>query len=161
MLSRRAFLTRAAMLAGGSAALAGARSLAAEPAGARVKPVEVTVYKTPTCGCCRKWVSHLEANAAFRVVARDMDDISSVHEGLGVPERLQGCHVAVAGGYAFEGHVPSDLVAKVLRERPKIAGLAVPGMPVGSPGMEMGTRKDAYDVIAFTREGKTSVYARR
>ena len=158
MLSRRAFLFQTAALAGGSAALAGARALGAAEV---VKPVEVTVYKTPTCGCCVKWVDHLKGEKAFRVVTRDMDDLSSIKEGLGVPARLQSCHTAVGGGYAFEGHVPRDLVAKVLRERPKIAGLAVAGMPAGSPGMEMGARKDAYEVIAFTRNGKTSVYARR
>ena len=160
MLSRRSFLARAAALAGGTAAIAGARALgAAEPSIA--KPVDITVYKSPTCGCCTKWVDHLKANKAFHVVARDVDDVDPVKDGLGIPARLRSCHVAVAGGYAFVGHVPSDLVAKVLRERPKIAGLAVPGMPVGSPGMEMGPRKDAYDVIAFTKDGKTSVYAKR
>lgn len=156
MLSRRSFLARAAVLAGGSSVLAATRALADEE-----KPVEVTVYKTPTCGCCAKWVDHLEANKAFRVVTRDMDDVAPIKDGLGVPERLRSCHTAVAARYAFEGHVPGDLVAKVLRERPKIAGLAVPGMPAGSPGMEMGSRKDAYDVVAFTKDGKTSVYAKR
>ena len=160
MLSRRSFLTRAAVLAGGSTLLAGVRALeAADVAGA--KPIDVTVYKSPTCGCCAKWVDHLKANAALRVSTRDLDDLTTVKRGLGVPEALESCHTAVAGGYAFEGHVPGDLVAKVLRERPKIAGLAVPGMPVGSPGMEVGTRKDRYDVVAFTRDGRTSVYAKR
>ena len=159
MLSRRSFLARAAALAGTSSLLAATHALAE---GADVaKPVEVTVYKSPSCGCCTKWVDHLKANKAFRVVTRDMDDVDPVKDGLGIPARLRSCHVAVAGGYAFEGHVPGDLVAKVLRERPKIAGLAVPGMPVGSPGMEVGTRKDPYDVVAFTRDGKTSVYAKR
>ena len=158
MLSRRSFLARAAALAGGASVLAGARALAAaEP----LKPVEVTVYKSPTCGCCVKWVDHLKANKAFRVVTRDMPDVAPIKDNLGVPVALRSCHTAVVGGYAFEGHVPGDLVARVLRERPKIAGLAVPGMPVGSPGMEMGGQKDAYDVVAFTRAGKTSVYAKR
>ena len=155
MLSRRSFLARAAVVAGGSSLLAATRALAA------AKPTEVTVYKTPTCGCCAKWVDHLKANKAFRVVTRDMEDVAPIKNGLGIPERLRSCHTAVVAGYAFEGHVPGDLVAKVLRERPKIAGLAVAGMPAGSPGMEMGSRKDAYDVVAFLRDGKTSVYAKR
>ena len=158
MLSRRAFLVRAAVLAGGSTALA--RALSAEASGA-AKPVAVTVYKSPTCGCCTKWVEHLEANKNLRVTTQDVDDVNAIKQNLGVPAALASCHTAVANGYAFEGHVPGDLVAKVLRERPKIAGLAVPGMPVGSPGMEMGPRKDAYDVMAFTKDGKTRVYAKR
>ena len=157
MLSRRSFLVRAAALAGGSTLLASTRALAEST----TKPVDVTVYKSPSCGCCTKWVEHLKANKAFRVATRDVDDVDPVKDGLGIPTQLRSCHVAVAAGYAFEGHVPGDLVAKVLRERPKIAGLAVPGMPAGSPGMEMGARKDAYDVIAFTKTGKTSVYAKR
>ena len=162
MLSRRSFLARAAVLAGGSSLVAASQALAEGSAAAdAAKPVEVTVYKSPTCGCCTKWVDHLKANKAFRVVTRDMDNVAPIKDGLGVPERLRSCHTAVVAGYAFEGHVPGDLVAKVLRERPKVAGLAVPGMPVGSPGMEMGPRKDAYDVVTFTREGKTSVYAKR
>jgi hypothetical protein len=158
LLSRRSFLARAAVLAGGTTLLSATRALAAESA---VKPVDVTVYKSPTCGCCVKWVDHLKANKAFRVSTRDVDDVAPIKQNLGVPEALASCHTAVAAGYAFEGHVPGDLVAKVLRERPKIAGLAVPGMPVGSPGMEMGPRKDPYDVVAFTRDGKTRVYAKR
>jgi hypothetical protein len=159
LLSRRSFLVRTAAIAGGSSLLAATSALASTADA--VKPVDVTVYKSPSCGCCTKWVDHLKANKAFRVATRDLDDVDPVKDGLGIPARLRSCHVAVAGGYAFEGHVPGDLVAKVLRERPKIAGLAVPGMPVGSPGMEMGPRKDAYDVIAFTKTGTTSVYAKR
>jgi hypothetical protein len=164
LLSRRSFLLRAATLAGGASVLAGARALAAaEPAKPvkSAKPVDVTVYKSPTCGCCRKWIDHLQANKNLRITTRDLPDVAPIKDNLGVPDGLRSCHTAVAGGYAFEGHVPGDLVAKVLRERPKIAGLAVAGMPAGSPGMEMGGQKDAYEVVAFTRTGKTSVYARR
>ena len=160
MLSRRTFLARAAALAGASSLLATSHALA-DVTDATPKPTEITVYKSPTCGCCTKWVDHLKANKAFHVTTRDLDDVAPIKQGLGVPARLQSCHTAVAGGYAFEGHVPSDLVAKVLKERPKIAGLAVPGMPAGSPGMEMGGRKDPYDIVAFTKDGKTSVYAKR
>lgn len=169
MLTRRAFLARAAV--GSAAALAGSTALAtaadaalavsaADAAGA-TKPIAVTVYKSPTCGCCRKWVEHLQQDKALAVTTRDVEDMNAIKAQLGVPGALASCHTAVAGRYVFEGHVPRDLVAKVLRQQPKIAGLAVPGMPVGSPGMEMGARKDAYDVLAFTRQGKTSVYAKR
>ena len=159
MLSRRAFLGRAAA---GAAAMAGASTaLARALEAAEPSPYAVTVYKSPTCGCCSKWIEHLQAQKALKVTARDMDDVTPIKQGVGVPDHLQSCHTAVVGRYAFEGHVPADLMLKVLREQPKIAGLAVPGMPAGSPGMEMGSRKDAYDVVAFTKTGKTSVYARR
>jgi hypothetical protein len=159
VLSRRAFLAQAAVLAGGSTVLA--RALAAAESSDAAKPVAVTVYKSPTCGCCSKWVDHLKANRDFRVTTQDVDDVGPIKQSVGVPAALASCHTALAGGYAFEGHVPGDLVAKVLRERPRIAGLAVPGMPVGSPGMEVGDRKDPYDVVAFTKDGRTSVYAKR
>ena len=159
MLSRRDFLRRAAgatLLAGGTAAFA--RALHA----AEAKPILVTVYKEASCGCCTKWVDHLAAQKTLRVVARNVGDIDAVKAELGVPAALGSCHTAVAAGYVFEGHVPGDLVARVLRERPKgVAGLAVPGMPVGSPGMEVPGRKDAYDVLAFAKDGKTRVYAKR
>lgn len=125
-------------------------------------PRKLTVYKSPTCGCCTSWVQHMKA-AGFAVDAHDVSDdmLTQVKDTAGVPRVLRSCHVALAGAYAFEGHVPADLVKKVLDERPKIVGLAVPGMPLGSPGMEMGGRLDHYDVIAFTRDGKTSRYASR
>ena len=158
MLSRRDFLRNAAgaaVLAGGGAAFASALHAAA-------KPVTLTVYKSPTCGCCVKWVDHLRTQPTLRVVGKDVEDIDAVKAQLGVPASLGSCHTAVGAGYVFEGHVPGDLVARVLRERPKgVAGLAVPGMPVGSPGMEAGKRKDPYDVIAFMKDGTTRVYAKR
>lgn len=162
MLSRRAFLGRAAM---GAAAVAGASATlasvleAATPSSA--KPFAITVYKSPTCGCCAKWVEQLKANPAFAVTTRDVDDVAPIKDGVGVPAALRSCHTGLVGGFAFEGHVPPDLMLKVLRERPKIAGLAVPGMPAGSPGMEMGGRKDPFDVVAFTKDGRTSTYAKR
>lgn len=122
----------------------------------------VTVYKSPTCGCCANWVSHMKANG-FAVDAHDVGDdmLDQVKTTAGVPTALRSCHIALAGGYAFEGHVPADLVKKVLTAKPKLAGLAVPGMPSGSPGMEMGTRKDPYQVMAYDRQGKSWVYEKR
>ena len=119
----------------------------------------VTVFKSPSCGCCKSWVEHLKKNG-YAVTARDVADVNPLKDAHGVPQSLRSCHTALVGGYVIEGHVPADVVARLLRERPKIAGLAVPGMPAGSPGMEMG-RAEHYDVIAFDKAGKTRVYASR
>jgi hypothetical protein len=117
----------------------------------------VTVWKSPTCGCCTKWVEHMQANG-FRTVVHDVDDIDAAKREHGVPGHLGSCHTAEVGGYALEGHVPAEVVRRLLSERPQVAGVAVPGMPIGSPGMEVGSRKDPYDVIAFTKDGQTQVF---
>ena len=119
----------------------------------------VTVYKSPTCQCCAKWIDHLRA-AGFTVVAHDTSDVAAVKSRYGVPTQLASCHTAKVGPYIVEGHVPADVIAKALREQPAIAGLAVPGMVVGSPGME-GGEAEHYDVVAWTSSGQTSVYAHR
>jgi hypothetical protein len=119
----------------------------------------VLVHKTPTCGCCADWVKHLRTNG-FEVAVHDIPSTAAEQQRLGVPANLQSCHTAEVDGYVIEGHVPADLVRRLLSERPQIAGLAVPGMPAGSPGMEMGY-KEPYEVIAFEKSGRTSVYARR
>lgn len=121
----------------------------------------VTVYKSPTCGCCSSWVEHMR-EAGFEVEAHDVNDLAEVKSRFGVFPQHQSCHTAKVGDYVVEGHVPADLVRKLLREQPEVAGLAVPGMPRGSPGMEMpdGTT-DPYDVIAFTENGESAVYASR
>lgn len=124
-------------------------------ASATARPT-VTVYKSPTCGCCTKWVEHLQAYG-FTVTSRDTDDMTTVKDANGVPDRLQSCHTALVGGYVIEGHVPAATIDRLLRERPRIAGLAVPGMPAGSPGMEVGVT-EAYDVIAYEAGGSTRVY---
>jgi hypothetical protein len=119
------------------------------------------VYKTPTCGCCRAWVDHVR-EAGFEVEVRDMPDVQPVKQEHGLPGHLASCHTAIVDGYVVEGHAPADVIRRMLAERPQIAGIAVPGMPVGSPGMEVpGGRKDPYDVIAFTRDGKVSVFESR
>jgi hypothetical protein len=120
---------------------------------------DVVVYKSPTCGCCKNWVSHLEKNG-YTVEVRNQRDMSPIKAELGVPRHLQSCHTAKVGNYVIEGHVPAAEIARLLEEKPLIKGLAVPGMPMGSPGME-GPRKDAYDIISFREDGKTSVYANR
>ena len=123
-------------------------------------PIPMTVYKSPSCGCCKSWVTHMQG-AGFTVKIIDMDDLTAVKRNAGVPQKLQSCHTALVGAYVVEGHVPADLVKKMLNQKPQITGLAVPGMVTGSPGMEMGDSKDPYDVIAFDRAGKTSVFAKR
>lgn len=119
----------------------------------------VTVYKDPGCECCARWVTHLNKNG-FVVTVRDMLKMDEIKTTMNVPQALQSCHTAVVGPYVIEGHVPADLIKKALAERPPIAGLAVPGMVTGSPGMEGGTPQ-RYEVIAFERSGKTRVYAKR
>ncbi len=123
------------------------------------KAADVVVFKSPTCGCCKKWVSHLERNG-YRVDVRNESNMGPIKKSMEVPGHLQSCHTAKVDGYVVEGHVPADLIARMLKEKPKIKGLAVPGMPMGSPGME-GPRKDNYAIVAFRKGGKTDVYARR
>ena len=120
---------------------------------------KVLVYKSPSCGCCKKWVEHMKT-AGFPVEVKDLEDVGPIKAELGVPAALVSCHTAVVGGYLLEGHVPADLVVNLLRDHPKVSGLAVPGMVTGSPGME-GDHQDRYDVIAFDAKGGTSVYAKR
>ena len=134
--------------------------LVTQPARGQQPKTTITVYKSPACGCCRGWVEHMR-RAGFTVKPQDVEDIAVVKTTYGLPLKLASCHTSLAGGYVFEGHIPAEVVERVLRERPKIAGLAVPGMPVGSPGMEQGGRRDPYDIIAFDKQGKTSVYESR
>src|SRR5215470_15320814 len=117
----------------------------------------VTVYKLATCSCCGKWVEHLKANG-FTVKVQEVNDTSPYEKQYRVPRTMESCHTAVVDGYTIEGHVPAADIKRLLDEHPKAAGLAVPGMPVGSPGME-GSRTDAYSVFLFDETGKSSVYA--
>ena len=127
------------------------------PAGATT----VTVYKSPSCGCCTDWVDHLQANG-FDVKVIKMNDMQGIKAEHGVAPHLSSCHTALVDGYVVEGHVPADLILKMLEERPEIAGLTVPGMPVGAPGMEVaGQPAQPYVVLAFDAQGRTAVYARR
>lgn len=122
-------------------------------------PGDMVVYKSPTCGCCDGWIDHLRA-AGFRVIPRDTSDVGAVKRRLGVLPTLESCHTATISGYVIEGHVPADAIVRLLEERPAIVGLAVPGMPAGSPGMESARPHVSYEVIAFDKEGRTQVYAR-
>jgi hypothetical protein len=127
--------------------------------GAESAPLAVTVYKDPSCGCCKKWVQHLTANG-FAPVARDRSDMDALKDSLGIPAVLRSCHTAVAGKYLIEGHVPAADIRSLISRAPKgVLGLAVPGMPSGSPGMEMPGRSDRYEVVAFSADGKSHVFA--
>jgi hypothetical protein len=152
MTTRRQFLltTAAASLV---PTLAARRLFAAESASV------ITVYKDAGCQCCVKWIQHL-SKAGFVVMPRDVLSMDEIKKNMHVPDALQSCHTAVVDRYVIEGHVPADVVKKMLKEKPAIQGIAVPGMPMGSPGME-GGRADKYDVIAFSADGKTRVYAKR
>jgi hypothetical protein len=137
-----------------SAPAAGATTVASATTDATV-----TVYKSPTCGCCAKWVEHMQGHG-YKVVVHDTENMAPVKADLGVPDALGSCHTATVGGYVVEGHVPAADIDRLLKERPKVAGLAVPGMPTGSPGMEVpGTPADRYDVVAFERGSATRVFA--
>lgn len=116
------------------------------------------VTKTATCGCCKAWVEHMK-KAGFAVQVRDVDDVTPTAARLGVPSDLRSCHTSAIAGYAIEGHVPAADVKRLLAERPKAAGIAVPGMVMGSPGMEHGDHKDPYQVVLFDKAGKTKVFA--
>ena len=143
----------------GVAALAtGNRSAFAKAVAA---PHKMTVYKDPDCGCCKAWVKHVR-DAGFDVNAIDVDDVQPYKTKYGVTSDLASCHTALVEGYVVEGHVPADLIERFLKAPPKDArGLAVPGMPMGSPGMEMGSHKDPYDVMVFYKSGKKAVFAHR
>lgn len=118
---------------------------------------EVVMHKDPNCGCCGKWAEHLEANG-FRVKTVMERDMQSVKSRFGVPERLASCHTAKVGDYIIEGHVPASTIKRLLREKTAVRGLAAPGMPLASPGMDVPGNRDPFDVIAFDRAGKTRVY---
>lgn len=117
----------------------------------------VTVYKSPTCGCCGKWVKHMESNG-FKVVTKNSNNLDSIKKRLGINQEFQSCHTAKIGNYIVEGHVPASDIKRMLTEKPTINGLAVPGMPMGSPGME-GHRKDNYNVLAINKGKVTAVFS--
>ena len=119
----------------------------------------ITAYRNPGCGCCEVWAQQLKV-AGFDVIMQDDSDLAAHRVAAGVPEDLAGCHTALMGDYVIEGHVPLADIQRLLTEKPLIKGIAVPGMPTGSPGMEMGESRDAYDVVAFATDGTRSVYAK-
>lgn len=117
----------------------------------------LTVYKSPSCGCCGGWVEHMKA-AGFEVATKDIDEMDKVKAMLGVPAEMGSCHTATIGGYVVEGHVPADAVRRLLADKPKAAGLAAPGMPLGAPGMEGGGASEPYSVLLFSRDGAAETF---
>jgi len=118
---------------------------------------DITVYKSATCGCCNKWINHLEQNG-FKVKGVDVDNVIPYKIKYGLTPRLASCHTAVIEGYTIEGHVPAKDIRRLLKEKPDLIGLSVPQMPVGTPGMEQGNRKDPYQVIGWDKNRKESVF---
>jgi len=121
------------------------------------KPVDIVVYRSPTCECCGKWLEHLKKNN-FNVKDIVTDDVQAIKNKYGVSEAMASCHTAIVDGYVIEGHVPANDIIKLLKTKPKIVGIAVPGMPSGTPGMEMGDRKDAYNVMSFDKENHYEIF---
>jgi len=157
----QAVVLAAAVIAGNVVAYGQAKSTqAAKPAAkpaAQALP-QLVVFKTPTCGCCAKWVEYMEKNG-FTAKVTNMPDLSAVKSQNGLPSKLSSCHTTLVAGYVIEGHVPVEDVRRLLKEKPAgIAGLAAPGMPPGSPGMDI-PNSPSYQIIAFDKTGKTSVYA--
>jgi hypothetical protein len=178
-MNLRAFVLIGLALLGGGAVILGSQqpdlppaataargSAPAAPAAARSTVLQaapasdvVQVYKSPTCGCCVEWIEHLKEHG-FTVEVIDQPDMFAVKNELGLPRELASCHTARVAGYLVEGHVPAQDIRRLLEDRPQLAGLAVPGMPVGSPGMEVeGQPADEYDVVAFDASGTTSIWA--
>jgi len=144
MLNRRTLLLSCAVLA----ALPARAALAAKP----------VFYRSPGCGCCHVWTERM-AEAGMPVTLEDSDDLSALSAKLGIPQGLEGCHVGEIGGYVVSGHVPPADIKRLLADKPDARGLLVPGMPVGSPGMELGDQVDRYDVLLLAKDGKTTVFA--
>ena len=119
----------------------------------------VTVYKSPTCQCCNKWIAYLEDNG-FQVKAKNTRQIKSIKDKYGIKGEFASCHTAIIGKYFVEGHVPAQSINRLLDQKPDIKGITVPGMPIGSPGMEVGSRVDRYNVIAVSKNGNLSIYDR-
>lgn len=162
-MKRRQLLSSLAAAAGVSglgtlAAFAGTAMAAgaASPSGSALPPVEV--FKNPSCGCCGAWVDHLKA-AGFSVKVTEVADTAAVRRKQGLPDQFGSCHTGLVGGYVLEGHVPAREVKRLLAARPAALGLAVPGMPVGAPGMEVDDQKDAYQVLLVDKQGRSTVYA--
>ena len=154
MRSRTAILNRRMLLVSLPAAALAAGC-------AQAAPQEITIYKTPWCGCCRGWVTHM-TRAGFRSKVVEVQDLAPVREQHGVPFTLSSCHTGVIAGYVVEGHVPPADVVRLLKERPRALGIVVPGMPIGSPGMESpGSEKEPFQtLLLLDRSGRTRVFAR-
>ncbi|MCC5625910.1 DUF411 domain-containing protein [Nostoc sp. CHAB 5715] len=119
--------------------------------------LNATVYHSPDCNCCGGWIDHLKAQG-FQITDFSTRDIETVKQKYNVPDNLSSCHTAIVNGYVIEGHVPADDIKRLLQEKPNVVGLSVPQMPVGTPGMEMGNRKDPFSVLSFDRKDSVAVF---
>jgi len=156
-MDRRTFVIRVSGLM--AVGVTGSR-LAAQLSPSSMAPIPITVYKSSSCGCCAKWLDHVRENG-FTPTVHDEEDMDAIKTQLGVPAGVQSCHTALAGRYLIEGHVPAADIKRLLTTQPKVAGLAVPGMPSGTPGMAApGTRIAGFEVVAFQLDGSTSRFAR-
>lgn len=118
---------------------------------------ELTIYKSPYCGCCTKWLELTEKDG-FTITSEKRSDMEAFKDSLEIPIDLRSCHTGIVDGYVIEGHVPVSDIKRLLAERPSIKGLAVPGMPIGSPGMEQGDRRDSFSVLGIRHDGSTFIY---
>ncbi len=137
----------------------GALAFVALTLGAAAHAANMTVYKSPSCGCCAKWVEHVEKHG-FTVKTIPTEDMMAVKKRLGVPDALLSCHTTTVGGYVIEGHVPAADIKRLLAKKPKARGIAVAGMPMGAPGMEHGDHRVPYSTMLISKTGKTTVFAR-
>lgn len=121
------------------------------------KPVDIVVYRSPTCSCCEKWLAHLKQN---NFVIKDIvtDDVQAIKNKYGVSQEMASCHTAIVDGYVVEGHVPANDIKTLLKNKPNVVGIAVPGMPLGTPGMEMGGKKDPYNVMSFDSQNHSQIF---
>jgi len=157
MINRKIVLFWTLGLMGLLLASCDASSDAVKTSTVEAKP-EVVMYKSPTCECCTGWAEHLR-QAGFHVVENKREDMTAVKSEYGVPDKLASCHTALIAGYIIEGHVPATDVERLLKERPNVAGLTAPGMPMKSPGMQAaGQKPRGYDVLSFTKDGQTKVF---
>jgi hypothetical protein len=127
--------------------------------GSAANAAAMTVYKSASCGCCSKWVEHVEKHG-FTVKVVNVDDVRSVKAKAGIPDRLASCHTSMVGGYVVEGHVPAADIKKLLAQKPKAKGIAVAGMPMGAPGMEHGDHREAFETVLIKADGSTATFAR-
>lgn len=124
-----------------------------------IEPIEVEVYRSPSCSCCSKWLDHLRENE-FKVKDNLIGDVQKIKDKYGVSAEMASCHTALVGGYVVEGHVPAADIKKLLKLKPEVVGISVPGMPVGTPGMEVGSKKDDYNVVSFDKNKSVQIFSR-
>ena len=136
---------------------AGAESAWDQPVPATSEPLKITVYRSPTCSCCGFWLEHLKKHR-FEVTDIQKDDMPAIKKEYGVPTKLGSCHTAIINGYVMEGHVPAAYIVELINKKPNVVGLTVPGMVMGSPGMDRGGSKQPFSVLSFDKEGKVETF---